>query len=375
MTARALLASRAGPVTSEFAEIVSQLGYTAEDSLVTDSPEDNQYHLPPGLVETLRECSSEKGVEFLAIDGIAHAGQMVDLNTALPSMTIRDRRGVILERLAGGGNAAAAARLALRDRRVARRRARRDQRSGSAAGPSGTSGAVSELERACEQQIETLQSEQDTLRQRVSNSYDGIGTHVTIVGTMSAPTTEYWEALTGEQGGGGPLRPASPTTAVTEIGPHTVAVTDIPGLTAGENEWFVDAVPGTVAAIDRSDILLVVESTDDIDRLLPTDGFDGAITRWSGPKEPAKEIGLDRPGNWSEQLVAEIQPLLPTTRLAVTLPSTDAGHGMVSTLHEETTVETIEYGDEIRLKIEMPDAAVEQLSQQIKQVGGSCRDQ
>ena len=372
MTARALLATRHGSLTPGIEAVVSALGYEVADVLIADGPEDNQYHLPPGLVEELPNRIAETGAEYLAIDGVAHVGQMVDLQTALPSVTIRDRRGVVAERLAGGDNPAAAARLALRERQIELRRARRDQRGRSTAGPSGTSGTVSQLERACERQAETLANEQESLRRRVTDAYDGIGTHVVVVGQITAPTTTCWEALTGAQGDDGPLRPATPTTALTEIGPHAVAVTDTPGSIVGESEWLAEVMPGTAAAIERADILLAVGRPADgeIDALLPVGEFEGAVVQCPEPANVGEGTDSDGRSDWREQISEAIRAALPTTQVAISLPYSDEGHALVSTLHEETTVERVSYEDEIRLLVEMPDSAVEKLGRRIQELDG-----
>lgn len=370
MATRALLATRNGSLTPGFEAVVSALGYEVVDVLATDGPEDNQYYLPPGLLEELRNRIAETGAEYLAIDGRAHAGQMVDLETTLPSVTIRDRRGVVAERLASGDNPAAAARLALRERRIELRRARRDQREQSTTGPSGTSGTVSELEESCERQAVSLADEQETLRKRIIESYEGIDTHVVIVGQITTPTTTCWGTLIGEQREDGPLRPATPRTAVVDIGPHAVAVTDTPGSTVGESEWLAEVMPGTVAAIDRADILLAVGLSADIeiDALLPVDEFEGTVVQCP---EPADTGGVsDQSNDWGAQITAAIRAELPTTRVAAALPYSDEAQALVSTLHEETTVESVSYGDEIRLLVEMPDSAVERLGRRIEQVDG-----
>lgn len=360
MAPKALVASREGAVAAGFEAVVSALGYEVTDVLTTDQAENNQYHLPPGLVERLRDRIAETEAEYIALDGIAHAGQMVDLGTALQAVTIRDRRGVTWERLAEGENPAAAARLALRERRIERRRAQRDQRAESTTGPSGTSGVVSELDQACERHAEMLNEQQAAQRRRATESYEGVDAHVTVVGPVSAPTTECWEAITGQVGETGPLRPATPTTALAEIGPHTVAVTDTPGLVAGENDWFADAVPGTVAAIERANVLLVVGGSAE---------FDGVVVQCSELEE-ASGSEPDRLDDWREQVIAEIQAQLPTARLAVALPYTDEGHALVSTLHEEATVESVRYDEEIRLMIEIPESTIKRFGRQIERADG-----
>lgn len=371
MPAQALLATRSGSLTPGFEAVISALGYEVVDVLATDGPEDNQYYLPPGLVEELPNRITEKGAEYLAIDGSAHAGQIVDLETALPSVTIRDRRDVVAERLASGDNPAAEAQLALRERRIELRRARRDQREQSTTGPSGTSGTVSELDQACTRQAVTLANEQENQRRRIIDSYEGIDTHVVIVGQLTAPTTTYWEILTGEQGEGALLRPATPATALTEIGPHVVAVTDTPGSIAGESERLAEVLPGTAAAIDRADILLTVGWSEDrdVDALLPVDEFEGAVVHCPEPADAVGD-GSDRPSDWGEQIGEAIRAQLPTTRIAVALPYSDEGHALVSTLHEETTVESVNYEDEIRLLVEMSESAVETFCRRIEAVDG-----
>ena len=367
MTARAVLASRNGSTSEGFEAVVSALGYEIADVLVADRAEDNEYHLPPGMVETLQTTIAEAGAEYLAIGGVVHEGQMVDLELALPSVQIRDRRGVVWERLAEGGNSAAQARLALQERRIERRMARHEQRSESTTGPSGTSGTVADRDRACTQQAQTLADEQAAVRQRITESYDHIETHITVVGPLTAPTTDCWAAITGEAVESGPLRPAIPKTALAEIGPHSVGVTVTPGLPLGEAEWVADAVPGTVAAIERAEVLLAVECADESVSLLPDGKFDGTIIECPAPEDPTNPEQRD---DWGTRLSAEIQSELPTIELAVSLPYSDEGHAMVSTLHEHAAVETVNYDETIQLVVESPASAAESLGRQIKASGG-----
>ncbi|MXR51150.1 hypothetical protein GRX03_05955 [Halovenus sp. WSH3] len=356
MAERALLATREGSLTPGFERIVSASSEVVE-SLVRDRPADNRYHLPPGLVESLSERIEQDDITRVAVDGIAHEGQMVDLTSALPDVTVRDRRGVVWERLSEGGNPVAAARLTLRDNRIDRRRARRRRRDQQTTAPAGEDGAVAEAERACDRAAERLTQRQETQRRQISESYTGVDAYVTVLSSVPE-SADCWAGLTGEAESTGPLRPATPTTATTTVGPHELAVTDTPGLFAGGPEWLRTATPGTMAAVERADVVLTVG---DVGGLPGQSDFDG--TRLRVPSR-----GFDDP---PEELRARLRSVLPTSELAVRLPYTDDGQAVLSWLYDRTSVRELEYGEDIYVRVECPETATESVERRVQQVGGS----
>jgi len=375
MAPTALLAGRHGAIRTETEAVVSAFDCTVAERFVVDAAEDNRYHLPPGLLDRLVAGIEAADADRVIIDGLVHAGQMADLQERLPTVTLADWRDICYEQLAAGGNTAAEICLKRRSREIERRRAIRAQRAAETAGPSGESGAVSELEAACDRLDEQLSDRQDRQSRRVEQSYQGVDAHAVLVGSVRAGTTYWWEGLTGENGEEAALLPAVPTTAVTTIGTHEVAVTDTPALVAGAPEWLTAALPGTVAAIERADLLLVAgaSGSHNTEKLLPTTNFDGTVLTVASPEDDPDVTEQDttvaaRAGR-AEQIEAEIEDHLPTMTLAVTLPYTDEAEAMVSRLYDEATVKEIQYGERIRLSVTVPEESVDQLTGRIERIG------
>jgi hypothetical protein len=98
----ALIVSQSGRVTHGLPALVSARGCDPVETLVTDRPEDGRYYLAPGTVERVerRTAGAEREPPVLVVDGTVHPGQAVDLRARLPSVTVRDRRELLWERLA-----------------------------------------------------------------------------------------------------------------------------------------------------------------------------------------------------------------------------------------------------------------------------------
>jgi 50S ribosomal subunit-associated GTPase HflX len=353
-----LLATRHGTVRSAVTAVVEARGYSVADVLVTDAREDNQYGLPPGLVDELADGVAETGVDRVVVDGLLHPGQHYDLAAALPSVELLDRRDLYYAHLADGGNEAADIARPLRRTRLELRAAERHQREEATDGPSGESGRVADRERARDQLVADLEACQARQRRQVLESYEGVDAHVVVVGPLDIATTEAWAALTGDQAEDAVLRPATPRTTVIDVGPHEVAVSDTPGIVASQPEWYTVAVPGTMAALERADVVVVVEDDHSLD-------IDATVLR----TQPAADGALEE---WRNRLTTELQDALPTTRLAITLPY--GAESLVSTLYDETTVESIEYGDKIEATVAVPARRAESIERRVEEAGGSVDD-
>jgi 50S ribosomal subunit-associated GTPase HflX len=261
MTESALIASRSGPVPPWLRRTVTALGYGIDTRIVVDEPEDGRYYLPPGTLDRVRTRCREGQLQLVVIDGVVHPGQAIDLESALPA-TIRDRREIVWQRLATAGNDVAEWCQTLRTCRIERRRAEREQREQAAQGPSGTSGRVAELERRCQRARESLEASRTEQRRQVANSYGGVDADVVIVGRICGHATRLWASLTDRTvNPTGPLRPTEPATEIVSIGAHEVSMTTIPGLLGTGPEWYVRAVPGTQAALERADVVVAVDDS------------------------------------------------------------------------------------------------------------------
>lgn len=113
MSSRAVLASRSGSVAGWVSEAVEALGYDIVETVTTANSEHGRYHLPPGVVDELETTLEGDDRALVAIDESVHPGQLVDIAATLGADDVRDRRGIVFERLAAGGNDVAETRLDL----------------------------------------------------------------------------------------------------------------------------------------------------------------------------------------------------------------------------------------------------------------------
>jgi 50S ribosomal subunit-associated GTPase HflX len=377
MTDTAFLASRTGPLPGWFEATVAALGYEPAATLTVDRPEHGRYNLPPGLVDRVARRLGETDAAFLGVDELLHPGQRVDLEAALPPVTVRDRRGVVWRRLAAA-NPVAERSLALRDARVERRRVAGAERDSNRQSPGGSGDRVGELDRRCQQlraDLETLRTE---ARERVTDAHGGVDARVVLVGPPTALSTALRTALTDNDATGDPFGPARPTTTVTTIGPHKVALTDTPGLVAELPDWYTGVVPGTLAALeDASAAVVVGERHDPLERCCRAveDRVDGPLVPVL-PGADSPVAGLDpvdgaTPGAVRSRLAA----VLPSSRLALSLPYGDETHALVSRLHDQVTVHTVEYGETVLLDVEVPAGRVDRLRRRVGELGGESEPQ
>ncbi|ESS04466.1 MAG: GTPase [uncultured archaeon A07HR67] len=378
MTERALIASRSGAVTPWVEQTVAALGYDVTAQLTAEAPEHGRYHVPPGLVDRLRTRLDNLDVSLVAVDGLVHPGQAVDLASALPQTTIRDRRGVVWERLAAGGNSAAERSLALRTHQTERRRAARDQREDSTRGPTGTSGRVEELDRRCQRARESAQTARDDQRRRVETAHDGVDQHVALVGAAGESTGPLRAALTDSVAGeDGPFTPARPVTETTSIGPHDLAVTDTPGIPPALPEWYARAVPGTLAALDRADVVVLAGSSNNAGELAQSvcNRTDGVLLLGLPPDEldGAPDVVSDTLDRTAPDSVrARVADHLPTVRLGLWLPYSDGAHALVSRLHDRADVLSVDYDDTVAVTVDVPAGVAPELRRRVDSLGGDC---
>ena len=362
VTRTALLATRHGSIRPAVAAIVDERGCSVADILATDADENGRYNLPPGLVERLAERVSETDAEVVVVDGLFHSGQRYDLADALPPVDVLDRRELYYESLANGGNEAAGIARDLRARQLERRAAKRAQRDGSTASPSGESGAVKELSDACDRLTAELEACQTRRRRQVETSYEDVDGHAVVVGPVDGATTEVWAALTETAVERAVLRPATPRTTILTLGPQEVAITDTPGLVAGQPAWYTEVIPRTMAAIRRADVLFVARSDDEQSLDIEDTGFDGTVLRTRVPPEGDEQ-------SWREQLRGELQQALPTVRLDISLPY--GAESLLSRLYDETSVESVEYGEEIEAKVVVSARRADSIERAVEQAGGT----
>jgi YD repeat-containing protein len=362
MSNPALIVSGSGRLTRGLPALVAAQGYDPVSTLVRDRPEDGQYHLSPATVEQVegRVGDLDEGALTLVIDGTPHPGQVVDLEARLPSVTVLCKRRALWERLATA-NPVATTRVELREARLARRRAADSQRDAATRGPSGTSGHLAETGERVRELRDTLNSRQETARRRVLDSHTAANARVVLLGRVDAPTTALRTALTGETTTSGAGRPARVVTTTTSVGPHTVAVTDGPGVPGdgGLPEWLTEVVPGLSVALDKAAAVLGMG-----------DGHD-ALLRAVGERFDVTCRSLDAPDPTAARSV--LADVLESATYAVRLPYGDDAHALVSELHDRATVHATEYDDAVYLRVEVARGAVDELRRRVSAVDGELK--
>ena len=362
MTTPTLLVSQSGQLTQGLSAIVSAHSDGPVTTFVTDRSEDNQYYLSPATVEAVEQCCSDSDDEPAAVvvDGEMHPGQSVDLQTRLSPVTVRDKRAVVWEWL-GEVNPVAATRLELQQARIARRAAAAEQRDAAEQGPSGTSGSVEAHDERIQELRATLEERRTAARQRVQTSYSGVDGRAVLLGRVSGPTTSVWADLSETTATATVGRPAQPTTATATVGPHTLAVTDTPGIPGshGVPDWLHSALPGLTAAIEQATCVLGVG--EGCETLLTTvaEEFDVRCRNMPSDTGSAARDALDA--------------LLETSEFAVKLPYSDAAHALVSDLHGEATVHATEYDDAIYIRVEVSQTAERDLRRRVSGVDGDVQ--
>jgi hypothetical protein len=364
MPQKAVIVSRSGGVSAGLPEAVSASGYEVEKEVVTDRGEDGRYYLSPATVDRLEAMlSSSDNLSCLVVDAEVHPGQAVDLTERLPVTTFRDRRGAFLEGL-GEGNPAAAARFELWRSRISRRKAAREQRDGQADGPTGEAGRLGGIDGRIQRIRDEVRSHRKDAHDRVTEAYTDADGYAVLVGD-GVRTTEVWASLTD----GGTERVGLPSQAVTDtvtVGPHRVAVTDLPEVPEPDSdpdsdseplpEWFREAVPGVPAALERASLVLGVgESREDLT---------GAVS---------EEFGCDTAvGPTAEDAKEAIADAFGTVEYAFRLPYGDAAHAFVSRLHDEAEVGDVRYDEEILVRATVSRSAEDRMKRRAREADGEA---
>ena len=363
---RALIATRDGvePSTPAFEVHVAGLGYEPVDVLCQNRAEHNRYNLGPGLVDRIADRIATDDIEYLAVDHRVHPGQLVDLAERLPPVRLRDRRGVVREVLADGGNPVATVLGERQRRRVERRSVARSQRDGATNAPGGTDGRLDALDAELDRLDERWEDRTATQRRRIEDANTGADRYVAVTGPPTAPIVECWRALTGENAEATTvLGPATPKTARVRIASHDVAVTATTALLPALPEWFGTSVPGTISALSRADVIVTV-GTGETDTLAAStlDRFDATHLRADLSSTEVNSV---------ERLRERLGSAFLVERHVLTLPMTDEAMGLVSRCHDDGLVESVEYGETVSLTIAAPPERIPMLTDQVNEAGGT----
>jgi hypothetical protein len=370
MPKSAIIVSQSGPITDGLPEAVSEIGHDVSETFVAERAEDKRYHLSRSLLEPIEEAvvglsGSGSGPErpYLVIDGIAHPGQIVDLADRLPPTAVRDRRGAVLESLAEQ-NPVASVRSELRRAKVSIRREKTKQRGGEHDKPAGERGTVSDYEGRCQRLREQVDMRGKKVRKRVSEEYGGSDGYALVLGGFGARTTEVWSALTGtEKVTRSPTRPASSKTEEVSVGPHTVAVTDVPCIPPeGIGGWFGEAVPSVLGALSRADIVLSVGDETEA-------GMLEGIAETFGCEH--SHIGEpDGTGSVANRALDAVSNSLGSVGCRLRLPYGDGTESLISKLYDDSVVRDVSYGEDVLVHTTVPEDYMDEMKHSVEEIGG-----
>jgi hypothetical protein len=357
----ALIVSQSGQLTSGLVTLVDAQEYAPVSTLVTDRPESGQHYLSPETIEEIAQHTDRLDAEpLIVVDGMPHPGQLVDLRTRLQSGAVVDKRWVVWDRLAEA-NPVAATRKSLYEARLEHRQAANTQRAAATDGPTGRSGRVADSNERLQTLRDRVEQQQETARQRVRTSHTTADVRVVLVGRVGAPTTTLWSELTGEMATAEAGLPAQPRTAQATVAPHTVALTDTPGVpsTDGIPQWMAEALPGVITALSQSTCVLGVGDNHEV--LLPAiaDRFD----------IPCRSVAeSDAEAAW-----ATLDTLLPSVMGAVRLPYGDDSQAVVSELYDRTVVHHTKYNDAIHVRFEAAYSTIDKLRRRVTAADGELK--
>lgn len=357
----ALIVSQSGQLTPGLAALVDAQEYAPVSTLVTDRAESGQYYLSPETVKEITQHTARLDVEpLIVVDGVPHPGQLVDLRTRLQSVAVVDKRWIVWDRLAEG-NPVAATRKSLQKARLEHRQAVNTQREAATEGPTGRSGRVADSNERLQTLRDRLEQQQETARRRVQTSHTDVDAEVVLLGRVGAPTTSLWSDLTGETATAEVGRPARPRTARTTIEPHTVALTDTPGIPGADGvpQWLEEVLPGLTMALQQSTCVLGVGENHEALLEAVADRFGVPCRSLAEADAAAARTTLDA--------------LLPSVTCAVRLPYGDDSQAVVSELYDRTVVHDTEYDDAMYLRLEGALSAIDELRRRVTAAGGELK--
>jgi GTP-binding protein HflX len=362
------------PATSGIERVLTALGYTVAESVTTTCPEHNRFHVGPETVEETATAVETTGADCVVVDNDLHPGQAADLLGTLPPVTLRDRRTVVLDGLAAAGNTVAENRAKRRRLRVERRRLANESRADREAADA----RIEDIDRRCDRLDGALDERVAERRRAVAQTHAGTGARVVLAGRLGVDPG-LWRTLTDrEENGQNPLAPGEATTDSVTLEPGPVAVTRVPGLVDGLPSWYRGAVPGTMAAVDRADLLVLgtdtvapvagtvraLRETTAAPCLLVTGGAGGDHGAVGAEVRILSDPAADR-------LRETVVDSLPTSRLSVTLPYADDAHALVAWLHDNAAVDTVDYGDHITVTVTALPDTTEEIRRRVAALDGT----
>jgi len=363
----AVVVRRSVEPTHGFGRIVESLGYDITETVETERREHGRYNVGPDSLKRLRRLS-EGGTRYVAFDNVLHPGQTADLASELPDALVRDRRATVYERLSDAGGEAAGTKLRIWEARVERRHLLNQSRS-EESGVEQTEGRIGDIDRRIRSLTSSLEGIQEKKRDSIVGAYADADAHVAVTGDIPSPTSVVRKAIAGSAEpesvvslDAEPLSPAEPTTHSGSVGSYSVSVTECPGVPVprGLPEWYSEAVPGAVAALERSDVVVVEQTGGPSDHGW-TDAFEADVV--------GVEVSDDTTRDEILSAVSSSQ-VFSVRRLRITLPYTDGAQSFVSRMYDRSEVCDVEYGENVYIEVEVPEDRVDEVSSEASEVGG-----
>lgn len=364
--------------------LLEALGYEVIETVSQERREHNRFNLGPELVGRLERDVREHNITAVAVDNVLHSGQHADLQRRL-SVPVIDRRRLFWDHLAAGGSPAA---QLLSDRQACRLERRfivQAQRDATAEGPDGQHNRLEALDRRCQELTAELEALQGSERDAVRSAHDDVDAHVvrvrpvgidSTVGAFTESTAQ--QDSTPDPAPTDPVDPARPETTRLTTGPSTLSLTTLPALVAGLPAWYREAIPGSLAALERATIVLVMGGDGEFEpgphaifetvrrqtdgTILPVGNVETTVTTQEGTEPPVPAT--------PERIRSRLGTLLSTVSLEVNLPSSDAAYALLSWAYEAGVVGDVAYGARITFEMTASPQNARELRRRVETIGG-----
>lgn len=374
---RAVLAYRESPVKTreltrdpvyskkwldQFAEYLKSIGVTPVERLLSQRQEHKQYNIGPGTVSEIREKSTEAGAETVVLGNILHPGQYTDLSEELSELSVIDYKDAIYEGFKATSNPIAQYTAQRRELRRKRCAIKHSEVVGISKQDKSEK-VIGDIDARLQSVNNAIKKEQKQRRDRIKETLSVPQPSIAVASTIGL--IEKCKASQGQktskigQHGEG-------TVSTETVNDHEVYIIRTAPIIPEMPEWYQETVPRSAYALDQADIVLLVRS---IESVLDT----GTVKEMIGGSLLEVEYSdLPATGRQQQPVVTHLQEQIfeniPTTTAQITLPINDDAMSFVSTVYGKTSVNSIEYGDQIKIEINGMRSQIEQLKEEINDI-------
>jgi GTP-binding protein HflX len=414
------------PDTDEIAELARAAGYSVEDIITQTRTEDPAYHFGEGKIETVAEHVVRNDATAVIVDNELGPYQTFNVGNKLPKgVRVIDRFRLILEIFAQRARTRKAQlqvelaqlRYELPRAEAKASLAKRDERPGFMGlgeyDESRERDIKAQIARIREELEQIEQTDQHRREQRRESGFD----LVALAGYTNAGKSTLLRRLASDLSvdENEDIHPDLDTTAESEdrlfttLGTTTrqanfdrrdVLVTDTVGFISDLPHWLVESFKSTLDAVYRADLVLLVvdvsEPIEDIREKIVT-SHDTLYERNEAPivtvlnkcdkvedseirevrdalsaLAPNPVVVSARTGENIDDLRERIHRELPELKQErLVMPMTDETMSVVSWIHDNAHVETVEYGDQVIMEFQARPAIVEQSRSKAQRLVGS----